>query len=43
MFNLVVEEKLDLILDVKFNGESDGDSFEAQKPYLDPHMDFIDP
>ena len=29
-------EKLDLQFDVKFHSKSDGWSFEAQKPYLDP-------
>ena len=35
----------DLDFDVKFDGESDGDSPEAQKPYLHPlyYIAFIDP
>ena len=45
IFNFKLESKLDLHFDVKFNGESNGDSLKAQKPYLRPlyYMAFIDP
>ena len=45
IFNFKLESKLDLHFDVKFNGESNGDSLKAQKPYLYPlyYMAFIDP
>ena len=45
IFNFKLESKLDLHFDVKFNGESNGDSLKAQKPYLHPlyYMAFIDP
>ena len=45
IFNFKLESKLDLHFDVKFNGESNGDSPKAQKPYLHPlyYMAFIDP
>ena len=33
IFNFELEEKLDLHFKIKFNGESDGGSPEAQKPY----------
>ena len=33
-FNFELEEKLDHHFQVKFDGESDGDSPEVQKPYL---------
>jgi hypothetical protein len=36
IFNFELEENLDQLLNVKFNGKSDGDSPEVQKPYLDP-------
>ena len=36
IFNFELEEKLDRHSDVEFDGESDGDGPEAQKPYLDP-------
>ena len=35
-FNFELEEKLDRHSDLEFDGESDGDDPEAQKPYLDP-------
>ena len=35
IFNFVLETKLDLHFDVKFDGESDGDGPDSQKPYLD--------
>ena len=45
IFNFKLESKLDLHFDVKFNGESNGDSLKAQKPHLHPlyYMAFIDP
>ena len=36
IFNFVLESKLDLHFHVKFDGESDGDGPDSQKPYLDP-------
>ena len=36
IFNFVLESKLDLHFNVKFEGESDGDGPESWKPYLDP-------
>ena len=36
IFNFELEEKLDRHSDVEFDGESDGNGPEAQKPYLDP-------
>ena len=36
IFNFELESKLDLHLNVKFDGESDGDGPDSQKPYLDP-------
>ena len=36
ILNFELKEKLDLHFDVKFNGESYGDSLEAQKSYVDP-------
>ena len=41
IFNFKLESKLDLHFEVKLNGESNGDSLKAQKPYL--YMAFIDP
>ena len=35
-FNFELEEKLDRHSDVEFDGESDGNGLETQKPYLDP-------
>ena len=35
ILSLELEEKLDLNVDVKFNGKSDGGIPEDQKPYLD--------
>ena len=35
IFNFELESKLDLHLNVKFDGESDGDGPDSQKPYLD--------
>ena len=35
-FNFEVKEKLDLQFATKFDGKYDGDSLEAQKPYLNP-------
>ena len=35
-FNFELEEKLDRHYVVEFDGESDGNGPEAQKPYLDP-------
>ena len=36
MFNFEVEEKLDLYFDVKFEEESEFDSFEAEKYHVTP-------
>ena len=36
IFNFELEEKLDRHSDVEFDGESDGDSPDAKKPYFDP-------
>ena len=36
IFIFELEENLDQLVDVKFDGKSDGDSPEDQKPYLDP-------
>ena len=35
-FNFELEEKLDHHFQVKFDGESDGDSFGTLNPYFDP-------
>ena len=45
IFNFKLESKLDLLFDAKFNGQSNGDSPKAQKPYLHPlyYMVFIEP
>ena len=36
IFNFELEENLDQLLNIKFDGKSDDDSPEVQKPYLDP-------
>ena len=36
IFNFELEEKLDQHFDVKFDGESDGNSLKALNPYFDP-------
>ena len=39
ILNFELEEKLDQHFQIKFDGESDADSFEAQKQYFDPLND----
>jgi hypothetical protein len=39
IFNFKLEENLDLHRNVKFDGNSDGDSTEAHKTYLKPLND----
>jgi hypothetical protein len=36
ILNFELEDKIDQNFDVKVDGQSHGDSPEAQKPYLDP-------